>query len=71
MASSQAAREQSFQGNKKSVSEETFGTDPVSPRITGAKMPVFGHLIREGEPIPDRGTSVNVKTGYPSKGQGK
>jgi hypothetical protein len=58
-------------GNNKRVSEETFGTDPVSPKITGAKMPIFGHMIKEGSPIPDRGTSVNVKTGYPVKGQGK
>jgi hypothetical protein len=71
MASSQAAREQSFQGNKKSVSEETFGVDVVSPRISGGRFVAFGHQIREGEPIPDRGTSVNVKTGYPVKGQGK
>jgi hypothetical protein len=55
-------------GNNKRVSEETFGTDPVSPKITGGKMPVFGHLIKEGQPIPDRGTSVNTKTGYPVKG---
>lgn len=57
--------------NNKRVSEETFGTDPASPRISGGKMPVFGHLVKDGQPIPDRGTSVNVKTGYPSKGQGK
>ena len=56
--------------NKK-VSEETFGTDPVSPKISGGTMPIFGHTIKEGQSIPDRGTSVNVKTGYPSKGQGK
>jgi hypothetical protein len=55
-------------GNNKRVSEETFGTDPVSPKITGGKMPVFGHMVKEGQPIPDRGTSVNTKTGYPVKG---
>lgn len=54
--------------NNKRVSEETFGTDPVSPRISGGKMPVFGHMVHSGQPIPDRGTSVNVKTGYPAKG---
>lgn len=56
--------------NKK-VSEETFGTDPVNPRVSGGTMVVFGHMIKEGSPIPERGTSVNVKTGYPVKGQGK
>jgi len=55
-------------GNNKRVSEETFGTDPVSPKITGGMMPVFGHMVKEGQPIPDRGTSVNTKTGYPVKG---
>lgn len=56
--------------NKK-VSEETFGTDPVNPKVSGGTMVVFGHMIKEGSPIPERGTSVNVKTGYPVKGQGK
>ena len=55
-------------GNNKSVSEGTFGTDPVSPKVSGGSMPVFGHLVKEGQPIPDRGTSVNQKTGYPAKG---
>ena len=54
--------------NNKRVSEETFGTDPVSPRISGGRMPVFGHMINDGQPIPDRGVSVNVKTGFPVKG---
>lgn len=57
--------------NNKKVSEETFGTDPSSPRITGGRMPIFGHMVKDGQPIPDRGTSVNVKTGFPSKGQGR
>lgn len=56
--------------NNKKVSEETFGTDPVSPKIRGAAFPIFGHMVKD-EPMPDRGTSVNQKTGYPSKGQGK
>lgn len=69
MASSQASREASFQGNKKSVSEESFGTTPASAKITGGRFPLFGHTVNgDGDPIPDRGTSVNVKTGYPSKG---
>ena len=54
--------------NNKRVSEETFGSDPVSPRISGGKFTAFGHMVKDGQPIPDRGTSVNSKTGYPAKG---
>lgn len=60
-----------FQGNNKRVSEETFGVDPTSPKIKGGTMPIFGHMIKDGEPIPDRGVSVNQKTGFPAKGQGR
>jgi hypothetical protein len=50
----------------KRVSEETFGTDPVSPSIAGGgRITTFGHT-HSGK-IPDRGTSVNSKTGYPAK----
>ena len=63
--------EQSFQGNNKRVSEESFGIDPTSPAIKGGSFPIFGHTVRSGAPIPDRGFSPNEKTGYPSKGQGK
>lgn len=53
--------------NNKKVSEETFGTDPVSPKISGgATIVTFGHAIND-RAIPDRGTSVNQKTGYPVK----
>lgn len=53
--------------NNKKVSEETFGTDPVRPKVSGGgTICTFGHLINE-RPIPDRGTSVNTKTGYPVK----
>lgn len=55
-------------GNNKRVSEETFGTTPVSPKIGGVKFAAFGHTVHEGQAIPDRGTSVNTKTGYPVKG---
>lgn len=55
--------------NNKKISEETFGTDPVSPKISGGgTITTFGHTVREGQAIPDRGTSVNTKTGYPVKG---
>ena len=54
--------------NNRKVSEETFGTDPVSPKISGGgSITTFGHTVSEGQAIPDRGTSVNVKTGYPVK----
>ena len=49
------------------VSEETFGGPITSPKITGGKIALFGHMIND-RVIPDRGTSVNVKTGYPVKG---
>jgi hypothetical protein len=49
------------------VSEETFGGAIPAPKMTGGKMPIFGHTIHSGQPIPDRGTSVNVKTGWPAK----
>jgi hypothetical protein len=50
------------------VSEETFGPTVTAPKMTGGKIALFGHMINSGQPIPDRGTSVNVKTGYPVKG---
>ena len=48
------------------VSEETFGGPIDMPKITGGKIALFGHMIND-RVIPDRGTSVNVKTGYPVK----
>ena len=54
-------------GNNKRVSEETFGVDPVSPKVSGGgSIVTFGHAIND-RAIPDRGTSVNTKTGYPVK----
>ena len=53
--------------NKK-VMEETFGNNPTSPSVSGGTMPVFGHMVKDGQPIPSRGTSVNSKTGFPVKG---
>lgn len=53
--------------NNKKVSEETFGADPVSPKVSGGgRICTFGHAIND-RAIPDRGTSVNTKTGYPVK----
>ena len=50
------------------VSEETFGGPVVSPKVSGGgSIVTFGHTVKEGQAIPDRGTSVNVKTGYPVK----
>jgi hypothetical protein len=54
-------------GNNKRVSEESFGTDPVSPKVVGGRLATFGHCVKEGQAIPDRGTSVNTKTGFPAK----
>ena len=54
-------------GNNKRVSEETFGVDPVSPKMVGGKICTFGHTVKDGQAIPDRGTSVNSKTGFPAK----
>jgi hypothetical protein len=48
------------------VSEETFGGPITSPKVTGGKLTLFGHTINNSA-IPDRGTSVNSKTGYPAK----
>jgi len=49
------------------VSEESFGPGITSPKMTGGRIVLFGHTIKDGQPIPDRGTSVNVKTGFPAK----
>ena len=48
------------------VSEETFGGPVTSPKVVGGKLTLFGHTVN-GSAIPDRGTSVNTKTGYPAK----
>jgi hypothetical protein len=39
--------------------------------MTGGKIALFGHTIHDGEAIPSRGYSVNVKTGHPVNGRGK
>ena len=49
------------------VSEETFGPAIPSPKVSGGgSIVTFGHTIND-RAIPDRGTSVNTKTGYPVK----
>ena len=53
------------------VSEETFGPTVPAPKMIGGKIAVFGHLVHDGEPIPSRGYSVNVKTGHPANRRGK
>ena len=51
------------------VSEETFGPTVKAPSVTGGRIAIFGHTVHEGQPIPSRGVSVNVKTGFPVKGK--
>ena len=53
------------------VSEETFGQQPTAPKMTGGRIAIFGHPVHEGEAIPSRGYSPNVKTGHPANGRGK
>ena len=53
------------------VSEETFGPTVTAPKMIGGKIALFGHTIHDGEAIPSRGYSVNVKTGHPVNGRGK
>jgi len=56
----------------KGVIEETFGGDIKSPGLKKGKIEIFGHTIKEGAAIPERGgagTSTNVKTGYPVNGK--
>lgn len=48
------------------VSEETFGGVPTQPKVVGGRVVTFGHMVNDSV-IPDRGTSVNQKTGWPVK----
>lgn len=50
--------------SNKRLSEENFGTDSPSPSLSKGTITTFGHLAND-KVIPSRGTSVNVKTGYP------
>lgn len=49
----------------KERTEEVFGVDVKNPTVTGGTFEAVGHLIKDGKPIPERGVSVNQKTGYP------
>jgi hypothetical protein len=49
------------------VTEETFGTDPSNPKVRKGTVEIFGHTVKDGAAIPDKGFSVNVKTGEPAK----
>jgi len=46
------------------VSEETFGPPIVQVPVSKGRIALFGNTIND-KAIPSRGTSVNVKTGYP------
>lgn len=50
----------------KSITSNTFGEDVVQPTIKLNKgtMTVVGAMVND-RPIPERGFSVNVKTGHP------
>jgi hypothetical protein len=53
----------------KDRTEETFGVDVKNPTVTGGTFEAVGHTIKDGQPIPQRGsagTSPNVKTGFPA-----
>lgn len=46
------------------VSERTFGPPIAQVPVSKGKIVLFGNTINDSA-IPSRGTSVNVKTGYP------
>ena len=48
------------------VKEESFGRVTESPRLSKGTFDAMGNLANN-QVIPDRGVSVNVKTGYPVK----
>jgi hypothetical protein len=49
------------------VSEETFGSPIPQIPVKKGTIHTFGHAINDSA-LPDRGVSVNVKTGFPVKG---
>ncbi len=49
------------------VSEETFGSPIPQIPLKKGSIATFGHTVNDSA-MPDRGVSVNVKTGYPVKG---
>jgi len=52
---------------KPSVVEESFGHQIKQPSVSKGRIATFGDMIND-QPLPDRGVSVNQKTGYPVKG---
>jgi len=51
---------------KPKVAEESFGASIPQVGVSKGQIEIFGHTIKDSA-IPSRGTSVNVKTGYPDK----
>lgn len=51
------------------VSKESFGEPVKSPGLKKGSIKLFGHLANDAV-VPDRGLSVNQKTGYPSSNKG-
>jgi len=50
----------------KNRTEEVYGNDAKSPKLKKGSMEVFGHSsTTDGGAIPERGYSVNQKTGHP------
>ena len=55
----------------KNRTEETFGVDVKNPPLMKGKMEAVGHTIKDGQPIPQKGYSPNVKTGHPAAAEDK
>jgi len=49
------------------VSEETFGSPIPQIPVKKGMITTFGYAVNDTA-MPDRGVSVNVKTGFPVKG---
>lgn len=50
----------------KNRTEETFGVDAKNPKLKKGSIEVVGHSsTSDGGAIPERGYSVNQKTGHP------
>jgi hypothetical protein len=51
---------------EKNRTEETFGVDAKNPPLKKGKIEVVGNsATKNGGAIPERGYSVNQKTGHP------
>jgi hypothetical protein len=53
-------------GANRKVMEESFGAPIPQIGVSKGQIETFGHAIND-KAIPSRGTSVNVKTGFPDK----